>query len=266
MEIFSVLGLLVGTIMVVYGMISGGSSLGLFVSPSSFCIVLGGTMGALCISYPLSMIKQIPAHFKLVFMKNNFNPAEYIEQIVELARVARKSGLLALEDTAEKIENTFLSEGILLIVDGIEAERVKKILDNKIDYTLQRHEYAITFYERASALAPAFGMIGTVIGLIQMLADLSAADPNKMAQGMSTALITTLYGSLLANLIFTPIANKLQVLHEQEVTCLELVMEGILSIQAGENPKHIEEKLHSYLPEAMRGDMDMDSGGEALEA
>lgn len=196
-------------------------------------------------------------------MKNSFNPADYIEQIVDLARIARKSGLLALEDTADTLENSFLAEGVLLIVDGIEAERVRKILDNKISYTLQRHEYAITFYERASALAPAFGMIGTVIGLIQMLANLDAADPSDMAKGMSVALITTLYGSLLANLLFTPIANKLQVIHEQEVICLELVMEGILSIQAGENPNHIEEKLHSYLPEHQRDDVF--DAGEATE-
>lgn len=264
MEIFSVLGLVFGAAMVCWGMMDGGAGLGLFVSPSSFAIVLGGTMGCLCVSYPLSMIKQIPKHFKLVFMKNNFNPADYIEQIVDLAKIARKSGLLALEDTADNLENAFLSEGILLIVDGIEAERVKKILDNKIDYTLQRHEYAITFYDRAAALAPAFGMIGTVIGLIQMLANLSAADPSEMAKGMSVALITTLYGSLLANLLFTPISNKLQVLHEQETICLELVMEGILSIQAGENPNHIEEKLHSYLPESQREDV-FDTG-EAAEA
>lgn len=249
MDIFSLIGLIAGLGLVVFGMVSDGGSLIAFLSPSSFAIVFGGTFGALFISYPFDTIKQIPSHLKLVFGKDNYNPIEYITQISDLAKVARKNGLLALEDKAAEIEDKFLANSIMLIVDAIDPDRVRKIFDSQLDYVQQRHDYTIGFYDRAAGLAPAFGMIGTVIGLINMLANLNASDPDALGAGMSVALITTLYGSVMANLFFTPISNKLQVIHEHEMLCMELVVEGILSIQAGENPKHIEDKLISFLPE-----------------
>ena len=255
MDIFSLIGLVLGMALVVFGIINGKGDLLSFLDPASFCIVAGGTFGALFISYPFDTIKQIPKHLKLVFGKDNYNPMEYIAQISELAKTARKNGLLALEDKAAEMEDKFMADSIMLIVDAIDPDRVRKIFDSQLDYIQQRHDYTIGFYERAAGLAPAFGMIGTVIGLINMLANLDANDPKALGEGMSLALITTLYGSLLANLFFTPISNKLQVIHEHEMLCMELVVEGILSIQAGENPKHIEDKLISFLPEKMREDL-----------
>lgn len=257
MDIFSIFGLLLGMALVCFGIVSGDNGADFsamidFLSLSSFCIVIGGTFGALMISYPFETIKQIPKHLKIVFSKDNYNPMEYIAQISDLAKTARKNGLLTLEDKAAEIEDKFLADSVMLIVDAIDADRVKKIFDSQLDYVQQRHDYAISFYDRAAALAPAFGMIGTVIGLIKMLGELDASDPSALGAGMSVALITTLYGSLMANLLFTPISNKLQVMHEHEMLCMELVIEGILSIQAGENPKHIEDKLISYLPENIR--------------
>lgn len=256
MDIFSIIGLLLGMALVGFGIMSGGGDIKAFFSLSSFFIVFGGTFGALMISYPFETIKQIPKHLKVVFSKGSYNPMEYIAQISDLAKSARKNGLLTLEDKAAELEDQFLADSVMLIVDAIDADRVKKIFDSQLDYVQQRHDYAINFYDRAAALAPAFGMIGTVIGLIKMLGELDAQDPTVLGAGMSVALITTLYGSLMANLVFTPISNKLQVVHDNEMLCRELVVEGILSIQAGENPKHIEEKLISYLPENMREDIE----------
>lgn len=260
MDIFGLLGLLLGFAMVVFGIVSGGGSLLDFMNLPSFLIVFGGTFGALFISYPFDTIKQIPKHFKVVFGTDPFVPMEYITQISELGKAARKNGLLSLEDMAAELDNKFLADSIMTIVDINDADRVRKIFEAQLDYVHQRHEYTIGFYDRAAALAPAFGMIGTVIGLINMLADIASADPETLGIGMSVALITTLYGSVLANLFFTPIGSKLQVLHEREMLCMELVVEGVLSIQAGENPKQIEEKLISFLPENMRDEVG-DAGG-----
>ncbi len=264
MDIFGLLGLILGFAMVCYGIVSGGGSLIDFVNVPSLAIVIGGTFGALFISYPFDTIKQIPKHFRVVFGKDPFLPTEYISQISELAKAARKNGLLSLEDMAAELDSKFLASSIMTIVDVNDADRVRKMFDAQLDYVHQRHEYTIGFYDRAAALAPAFGMIGTVIGLINMLAEIGDANPESLGVGMSVALITTLYGSVLANLFFTPIGSKLQVLHEHEMLCMELVVEGVLSIQAGENPKQIEEKLISFLPENMSDGLD-DAGSERDE-
>ena len=252
MDIFSVIGLVIGCALVVFGIISGGGTADQFIDIPSMAIVFGGTFGALFISYPFEMFKMIPKHFKLVFGKNPYDAMQYIQQIVDLAQEARKKGLLALEEKAADIEDKFLYDSIMLIVDAIEPDRVKRILETQVDYIDQRHDYVVGFYDRGAALAPAFGMIGTVIGLINMLGNLEMSDPSILGVGMSLALITTLYGSLLANLLFTPISSKLIVLHEQERLCLELIIEGVVSIQAGENPRHIEQKLISFLPVSMQ--------------
>lgn len=262
MDIFSIVGLLIGCALVIFGIVSGGGDLMSFVDPASMAIVAGGTLGALFISYPFETFKMVPNHLKVVFGHNPYDPMRYIEQIVELAQEARKKGLLALEEKADGIEDKFLFDSIMLIVDAIEADRVKRILETQIEYIQQRHDYVVSFYDRGAALAPAFGMIGTVIGLINMLANLDANDPAALGAGMSLALITTLYGSVMANLLFTPFSSKLQVIHEKEMLCLELVVEGVVSIQAGENPRHIEQKLISYLPANVKEEMEADDDDE----
>lgn len=259
MDIFGLIGLFLAIALCIYGIISGGGDIVSFISPGSLAIVLGGTVGALMLATPIETIKDVPKHFKMVLTKSPYVPQDYIAQIVELAKVARKNGLLALEEKAKDVSDNFLAGSIMLIIDAIEPDRVQRILETQINYIQERHEAAMSFYDKAAGLAPAFGMIGTVIGLINMLGDLALADPESLGVGMSIALITTLYGSFLANVLFTPISSKLEALNNQEMLCLKLAMEGIISIQAGENPKHIESKLVSYLPAAMQETVDSSS-------
>jgi len=256
MDIFGLIGLFLAVALCIFGIIQGGGDIMAFVSVPSLMIVLGGTIGSLMIATPFETIRNVPKHLKIVFSKSPYIPQEYINQIVELAKVARRNGLLALEEKANDITDDFLKGSVMLIVDAIEPDRVQRILETQIDYIQQRHDEVTSFYDQAAALGPAFGMLGTVIGLINMLGDLSLADPEILGVGMAVALITTLYGSFLANVLFSPISAKLNAIGNQEMLCLRLSMEGIISIQAGENPKHIESKLMSYLPAEMQTVMD----------
>lgn len=155
-------------------------------------------------------------------------------------------GLLSLEDKLNDIQDPFLHNSLLLVVDSVDLEKVKNLMETELTQLDERHALDREFYERGASAAPAFGMIGTLIGLILMLGNMS--DVDKLAQGMAVALITTLYGSLLANVIFTPMANKLKARHDEEFLCKTLIMEGVIAIQEGENPKFIEEKLYKLLP------------------
>lgn len=256
----TIIGIVAAFILVFFGIvvtIDGGfavnlGSIGNFFDIQSIIIVVFGVIATLVASYPISMVKGIPGHMKTIIAGNKHNPNEYIEQIVECAEIARKNGLLALEEHANNMEDAFMKDSLLLIVDAIDADKVRSMLEGDLGYMSARHEQAIGFYDRGAALSPAFGMLGTLIGLINMLAglDLNSADgTSSLTSGMAVALITTFYGSLMANVIFTPIASKLQAVNEAEVLCKEIVIEGILSIQSGENPKFIREKLVSFLSE-----------------
>ena len=233
MDIMSILGIIIAVGFVTFGMVFDTetmhfmfSNLKAFLDPTSFAITIGGTIGVLMISFPAKNFKKIGKHLKIVFKPEKYDTAQYIDQIVEIAKEARMKGLLSLEDKLNDIHDPFLHNSLLLVVDSVDLER--------------------EFYERGASAAPAFGMIGTLIGLILMLGNMS--DVDKLAQGMAVALITTLYGSLLANVIFTPMANKLKARHDEEFLCKTLIMEGVIAIQEGENPKFIEEKLYKLLP------------------
>ena len=249
------IGCLAGFGIILYGIISGDGSVSSFVDVPSLLIVLGGTVFAVIASFPLSSLKEIPKHFMVVVKGKKMDPTIYIDKIVECAQIARKDGLLALEEHAASQDDFFLRESLLLLVDAVEADKVRSLLENDLSNLEARHSNVIGIYDRASGYAPAFGMIGTLIGLVNMLAnlDLDAANGTKaLTSGMATALITTFYGCMLANLFFNPIGSKLQIRHEQEILCKEIIIEGILSIQSGENPKFIREKLLAFLPSNMR--------------
>ncbi len=217
-----------------------------FVDPPSVFIVLGGTIAGLMLSYPLKHFIRIPKHLKIIFMPAKYNPRATVDQIVEFAKEARVNGLLALEDKLNGIEDEFLRNSLMLVVDSVEPEKVKNLLETELEYLDDRHTRARAFYQSGASLAPAFGMIGTLIGLIKLLGQLD--DPNVLGPAMSVALVTTLYGSILANLVFTPIAVKLKVRHDEEYLCKMLVAEGVQAIQAGDNPRFIEEKLIQLIP------------------
>lgn len=196
----------------------------------------------------------------LIFKTSAMNVPEIIQKIIDLSNVARKEGLLSLEEAASDIDDEFLKKGILLIVDGTDPELVRAIMETELVSVEGRHKEKIGFWENLGAMGPAWGMIGTLIGLILMLKDLS--DLAAVGPNMATALITTFYGSVLANWICAPVATKLKGKNDEEMMVKEIEIEGLLSIQAGENPRVIEEKLKSFLAPADRGSSGEEGGGE----
>ena len=258
MDIIGILGLILGLFLIYFGITTSFTEMGNmkgFIDPPSMAITFGGTICATMIAFPLSTFKKIPKQIAIVIKNKKYDPQKYINEIVELAQEARRKGLLSLEEKANSIDDAFLKQSILLIVDAINPEKVKEMLETELDQLEERHSAGWGFYEKSSTFAPAFGMIGTLIGLINMLSHLdmdSAKGTTALAQGMSTALVTTFYGSMLANLLLVPIGNKLHMYHNEEMLCKEITMQGVLAIQAGENPRQIEESLNSYLNEKRR--------------
>lgn len=259
MDITTIVGVVIGLAFILFGIVVGPEGivigkLGNFADPGSFLIVLGGTIAAVIASYPLQALKQIPKHLKIMLDGNKFNPMEYIDTLVDFAQFARKNGLLALEEKARELEDPFFRQGIMLIVDATDPDRVRDMLNNDLDYLSDRHDEGAGLYEKASAMAPAFGMVGTLIGLVNMLKgmDMDAGGASTLGQDMSVALITTFYGVVLANLFFAPIGKKLRIRNNEEYLCKQIIIEGVLSIQSGENPKFLKEKLTSFLAQQQR--------------
>ena len=220
--------------------------LGNFVDAPSLLIVVGGTLAVVVACYP-KLVKSLPKHLKIMLRAKAFDPSVYVDQLTELAQIARKNGLLALEEKANEQTDPFFKQAIMLIVDANDPDRVRSILENDIEQTSERHQGVIAMYERGSNAAPAFGMIGTLIGLINMLKQLDDSDMSTLGPNMAVALITTFYGSILAHAIFNPIASNLSARDEEEVLCREIILEGIMAIQAGENPKFLQERLMAFL-------------------
>ena len=225
-----------------------------FYDLPSIMIVLGGTIAATMISFPGKSLGKIPKHLKIVLMPKKYNPQSYIEQIVYFAKEARINGLLALEDKLNAVEDKFLKNSLLLVVDSVEPEKVKALLNNELDYMDDRHNQDQAFYLQMAEYAPAFGMIGTLIGLINLLANLS--DQAALAASMAVALITTFYGTIIANLFCKPIARKLKERHSEEYLCKMIIAEGVQAIQDGDNPNFIQEKLTRLLPvSSLKGEL-----------
>ncbi len=249
MDIASFIGMVSGIILIVVSILLNGS-LSTYVDLPSVMITVGGTIASTLISYPLKEVLNSFKVMKYIFFNKPLDNNEVIRQIVELANTARKDGLLALEDMAGSLDDPFLKKGILLVVDGTDPDLIRNIMETELDFLEDRHKQNQGIFETFATFAPAFGMIGTLIGLINMLKNLN--DPSKVGPGMAVALITTFYGSLMAYLIFMPMARKLSYLTKGEILQKELMLEGILSIQSGENPRIIEEKLNAFLSPNVR--------------
>ncbi len=268
MDIFSIVGFVLGFGMVIFGIIVDMSTgfqivpenISAFIDIQSILIVIGGTIGALMISFSMKQFFQIIKHLKIIFLPPKYKPELYIKQIVEFATKARINGLLALEEDLEKVKDQFMKNSLMMVVDSVEPEKVKQHLETQLEYLDDRHAQARALYDRGSAYAPAFGMIGTLIGLINMLKKLE--DPSALGPAMAVALVTTLYGSMMANLVFNPISSKLQVRHDEEFLCKMIICEGVQGIQAGENPKFIEERLARLLPAGKYKIQESGSGDE----
>ena len=258
MDIASIIGLILCGILIVFGITYHAGSFDFsklqnFWDIPSIIITLGGTF--MCVLASNSMKDFIKGFksFSFVLKETKYDAGEIIKQIIDLSNVARKEGLLALEESANSLEDEFMKKGILLIVDGTDPELVRNILETELVNIDARHKKLIAFWKNVAAMGPAWGMIGTLIGLINMLKNMN--DPDSIGPNMSVALVTTLYGSMLENWISTPVATKLSTNNEIEIMMKEVMVEGLLSIQAGENPRVIEEKLKSFLSPAARNQM-----------
>ena len=246
MGISTIIGIIAGILLLGGAVILQGDAI-IFLSLDSLMIVLGGTLAGTLVSFSLPEVLKIPTLLKISFQDESMESEEIIELLVQFAEKARKEGLLALEQDASQVEDAFLQRGIQLVVDGTDPELVRNILETKLVFLEERHQKGQGIFSQMGKLSPAFGMIGTLIGLIAMLSEID--DPDALAAGMATALITTLYGTLMANLIFIPLAENLKLRSDEEVLMKEVMIEGILSIQAGENPRIVEEKLNAFLAE-----------------
>jgi len=244
MDISTVIGFAAGIVVLAYGIMTNGS-LSSFYDLGSIFITLGGTAAAMLMNFPLKSLKTvIPACHKAFFSKPE-NPAKIIDNIVELAEQARKGGLLSIEKAVKEYDNPFLVRGVMAMIDSHDQETVRTILENEVSCIEDRHSATQTILEKGASYGPAFGMIGTLVGLINMLKHLD--EPDTLGPSMAIALVTTFYGSILANVIFLPLAGKLKTLDEGEMLCKQIIIEGILAIQVGENPRLIKEKLVGYL-------------------
>lgn len=265
MDLGTIIGLIFGLGFTIYGIMTGpdgAASIFNFYSGSSFFITIGGTFSSVVTSFTLKGTVEGFKGFLIALKGIKVNEGETIKTIIELSNVARKEGLLALEEAANNLGDDFLKKGILLIVDGTDPELVRAIMETELNSIEGRHGNVVRFWETVAAMGPAWGMIGTLIGLINMLKNLS--DMATIGPNMSVALITTFYGSVLANWIAIPIAAKLKDANSTEIMIKEVVIEGILSIQAGENPRVIEEKLKSFLSPKQRNEMSVTDGGEQV--
>lgn len=261
MDISTLVGLISGVVFILVSIVlsAGGGGLGLFFDAPSVLIVFGGSIAAMLIAYPLPKFLESAKTIRHAFKNVEQDPKKLIGQINELALAARKEGLLALEEMAHNMSDPFLQKGILLIVDGTDPELVRSILETELNFIETRHKDNQGFWANIADLGPAWGMIGTLIGLIAMLDQMD--DPSTIGPKMSVALITTLYGSLIANFFATPIANKLKTRSNDELLLKQVMIEGLLSIQAGENPRVIEEKLKAFLAPNMR-ELENEKGNE----
>ncbi|MDD3413618.1 MAG: motility protein A [Lachnospiraceae bacterium] len=264
MDLASILGLIICIALVVIAIVSGDkgfAALGDFADFQSVLITIGGSFCAILASNTMSDFIGGLKSITLVFKTPAIDAPGIIKKIIELSNVARKEGLLSLEEAASDLEDAFLKKGILLIVDGTDPELVRAILETELVSIEGRHKQKIGFWESVGSMGPAWGMIGTLVGLINMLSNMD--DAASIGPSMSVALITTLYGSMLANWICIPVASKLKVNNASEIMVKEIMIEGLLSIQAGENPRVIEEKLKSFLSPKERSSIgEKNDGGE----
>jgi len=249
MELSTIIGVVVAFVLV---FLSIGTNIKAFLDIPSVLIVVGGTVGATMIRFPFKVILQLPSVIKKTVFNTMQSPQDMIKIILSLSVEAKKNGILGLEKIP--IENQFLKKGVQLAIDGVEPDLIESVLNIDIGSTNQRHDGATMLLTSAGESAPAFGMIGTLIGLVLMLGNMD--DPKSIGPAMAVALLTTLYGSLLANALFLPLADKLKYFHEQEMIIKRLIVNGILSIANGDHPAVVQEKLSSFLSPGVRGQIE----------
>ncbi len=250
MDLTSIIGILLGFGMLIGGFMLEGGHFTSLLEPTAAMIVFGGTAGATIASFGMDDIKQVGKLFKIMFTEKKYNVSELISSLCGFAEKARREGLLSLERETASIDDEFVRQGIQLVVDGTDPALVRDILETQIDFTDQRHKIGADIFEAAGGYSPTMGIIGTVMGLVHVLSNLS--DPDKLGPSIAVAFIATLYGVCFANVVWLPIGHKLKLKSKQERFMREIALEGILSIQAGDNPSIVREKLKAFLAAKVR--------------
>ncbi|MCH7797436.1 MAG: MotA/TolQ/ExbB proton channel family protein [Planctomycetes bacterium] len=249
MDLATVVGIVLGFFLVVLAILFGGD-LGSYLNAPAVLIVVGGATAATMASQPLARFLSLPKIVAKTLFNKTPQPAKVIRNLVELAEVARRDGILALEGMIEEMNDEFLVRGIHMAVDGTDPEIIQAVMETELENLLERHEAGKSLLDGLGRYAPAFGMIGTLVGLVAMLSNMD--DPSKIGAGMAAALLTTLYGALLANVLFLPLADKLALRSAEEALAKTIVIHGVMSIQSGDNPRTVESKLITFLPPAQR--------------
>jgi chemotaxis protein MotA len=255
MDLASIIGVLLALIMMAVSVVMGGGSFASFWDTASVLMVFGGTLGAVMVCFSLRHVMMLPKVMRKIFFNKPINQRELIDTMVRLSEVARKEGLLALESRLADIQNPFIRLGVQMAVDGTRPEVIEDILKTDIEAVAMRHREGKGMVDQIGRFGPAFGMIGTLLGLIIMLGNMS--DPSKIGSGMAVALITTLYGAVLSNALFLPFSEKLAAITKNEMIGREIILRGVMAIQSGENPRVIEQKLSTFLPPRLRKQQDL---------
>jgi chemotaxis protein MotA len=250
MDLNTIIGTVLGFGLVGFAMATGDGGLMIFVHVPSMFIVFGGTLAVTLMNFPLDQMKGLIKVILRTYFHSAPSPTKEIDRVINYANLARKEGLLALETKLQEVDDRFFAKGVQLVIDGFPAETVRDIMELEAEWQRQRHANGKKMLDAMGSFAPAFGMIGTLVGLVQMLQNLS--DPSKIGGGMATALLTTMYGAMAANMLFLPLAGKLEVRDREETLLRQLMIEGIVAIQGGEGPQLIKEKLKSFLAPAAR--------------
>jgi chemotaxis protein MotA len=263
-DIASLLGV-IGGIVLLGGSIflSGGIAPGAFLDVPSVVMVVGGTAAAVMISLPFRAILNARKALRRVLFHRQQDLAQLAEQLVSLSAVARRDGLLGLESRIEELDHPLVADGLRMAVDGVRADVIEDVLRTEIEAVAARHRSGRSAFEQTARYLPAFGMIGTLVGLVIMLGNLRS--PEAIAPGMAIAMLTTLYGLVIANLFFMPAAEKLAFLTRHELLAMELALAGILAIQAGDHPRIVRQRLHAFLPRAARPTQETESPAPVSE-
>lgn len=245
MDITSLVGFVLAIVLIMGSILMGSAPATAFIDFPSILVVIGGSLAAAMMAFPLKSMLSLPMVFKKAFLNKQDDLLGIINQLVSLAEVARRDGLLALDTQMDEVENPVVRAGLQMAIDGNDADTIESVMRTEMEATARRHKEGKAILQQLGRFAPAYGMIGTLMGLIMMLSDMS--DPSSIGSGMAVALITTLYGAIAANVGFSPFAEKLGLLSKYELNAMELVVRGVLAIQSGESPRALEQRLLTYI-------------------
>ncbi|MBW1803921.1 MAG: motility protein A [Deltaproteobacteria bacterium] len=249
MDIATIVGVVSAFGLVCIAIFMGGG-LQLFINFPALMIVVGGTLGATLINYPLSDMVGVLNVVKKALFTRQISISEIVKRFVGFAQKSRKEGILALEGDIKEVKDEFLKKGIQLSIDGLEPQEIREILETEVDFIKSRHQLGAEIFTTMGTFAPALGMIGTLIGLVQMLQTMD--DPSNIGPAMAVALLTTFYGSIISNIVCLPVAGKLRRRSGEEVLTKEMAIQGIISLSNGDNPRILEQKIHAFIPPNQR--------------